>query len=285
MKGIINIGNSCYLNSALQMLLQNIELMRIIIKYGDYTHKLKIFKNFIKEYYFENSNNIINPIEIKKLLDERINKFVGVNQHDSTEVLIFILDILESEFKNIFKLDEFKKIFNLTIKQKIKCKTEECFYKSEKSEINYYLLLSIDNESKTLDDLYNITFNKEIMDKENKYFCDKCNKKSIASKKIKLELNSNNMIVCINRYIFDIDSKQIKKNNQDIDIPLEWIFNSYLQNAIIHYGSVSNGHYISVGKFNNKWYLFNDTNVSEITLENLNNLLKKAYFLYYVKNN
>ena len=283
MKGLINIGNSCYLNAALQMILQNIDLCNLILKYGDYTEKLIIFKNFIIEYHQNNSNNIINPIQIKQLLDQRLTNFIGNDQHDPTEVIPFILDIIELELKNICRIGEFKKIFDIDYNQRIKCKRRDCLNISERIEKNYYILLSMDENCKTLDDLYTKTFNREMFDEENKYFCEQCQKNSVASKKIKIELNSNSMIIGLNRYIYDKNTNSINKNNQDIDIPLEWKFDTYLQNAIIHYGFAEGGHYISLGRFNNKWYSFNDTNISEINENQLSNLLRKAYCLYYVK--
>ena len=64
MKGIRNIGNSCYLNSALQMFMQNIQLCNLIIHFSKYSPKLDVLKNFIYEYH-TGTDNIINPIEIK----------------------------------------------------------------------------------------------------------------------------------------------------------------------------------------------------------------------------
>lgn len=64
-----------------------------------------------------------------------------------------------------------------------------------------------------------------------------------------------------------------------------WRHSNHLQGAVIHYGSLSGGHYVYVGKQNDKWYLFNDSSVSEIRSEDeLKNLLSKAYWLYYKQN-
>ena len=74
MKGIRNIGNSCYLNSALQMFMQNIQLCNLIIHFSKYSPKLDVLKNFIYEYH-TGTDNIINPIEIKELIDDRNHFF------------------------------------------------------------------------------------------------------------------------------------------------------------------------------------------------------------------
>lgn len=78
MKGFINIGNTCYLNSGLQMLIQNKELCNLIIKYSSSSHILQIISKFIMEYYLPDSCPI-SPIEIKKIVEEKKIYLWGLN--------------------------------------------------------------------------------------------------------------------------------------------------------------------------------------------------------------
>jgi ubiquitin C-terminal hydrolase len=284
MKGIINLGNSCYLNAALQLLLQNIELCLLIIKYGDYSEKLQIFKKIIREYYDKSSKDYINPIEVKKLIDERQIEFLDNRQNDSSEAIVFILDIIESELKNLNKKDEYDSLFRINFNQKIKCKRKTCLSIINKNYNEEQLYLPVNPDSKSLDDCYNSNYCREMLEGNNQYFCDKCNTKTNASKKIELLSFSKNLIIGLNRYYYDKKSNNCIKINQDIDIPLEWKFNTILQGAIIHYGNTNGGHLIYIGKYNNIWYIYNDCNISEInSIDNLNNLLRKAYWLFYIK--
>jgi ubiquitin C-terminal hydrolase len=284
MKGIINLGNSCYLNAALQLLLQNIELCILIIKYGDYSEKLQIFKKIIREYYDKSSKDFINPIEVKKLIDERQIEFLDNRQNDSSEAIVFILDIIESELKILNKKDEYDSLFRINFNQKIKCKRKTCLSIINKNYNEEQLYLPVNPDCKSLDDCYNSNYCREMLDGKNQYFCDKCNKKTNASKKIELLSFSKNLIIGLNRYYYDKKSNNCIKINQDIDIPLEWKFNTILQGAIIHYGNTNGGHLIYIGKYNNIWYIYNDCNISEInSIDNLNNLLRKAYWLFYIK--
>ena len=68
MKGFINIGNTCYLNSGLQMLIQNEELCALIMNYASSSPILQTISNFIMEYYSPDPRPI-SPIEIKKILE------------------------------------------------------------------------------------------------------------------------------------------------------------------------------------------------------------------------
>ena len=56
MKGFHNIGNTCYLNSGLQMLIQNKDLCNLIIQNSDNSEILSNISNFINEYYDTNNN-------------------------------------------------------------------------------------------------------------------------------------------------------------------------------------------------------------------------------------
>lgn len=293
MKGIRNIGNSCYLNSALQMFMQNIQLCNLIIHFSKYSSKLDILKNFIYDYHnnttpLESTNesfiyDIINPIEIKELIDDRNNFFLGDYQHDSTEFIIFLLDIIDTEIKNIIKSNQFddvdylKQIYGFTINNIIKCKRKTCLNIINTDITDLILILNIDSDSNNLDQIYDKTYCKEIFTDDNKYFCDKCNKLTIASKKTNVISCSNNLLIFIKRFS--------NLHNQHIDIPLEWKFDTYLQGAIIHYGNNSGGHYIYVGKHNDEWYIYNDSNISKINLNKLNKILAFSYCLYYKKKN
>ena len=77
----------------------------------------------------------------------------------------------------------------------------------------------------------------------------------------------------------------IGENNTSINIPLEWRHGYKLKGGIIHLGSYGGGHYIYYGNENNKWYLANDTNISNINDINkfMNETGNKSYILYYTK--
>jgi len=109
------------------------------------------------------------------------------------------------------------------------------------------------------------------------YLCDSCNKLTIASKKYTVKNCSKHLIVYLKRF------NNINKNNIPIEIPLKWKYDTTLQGAIIHYGSLNGGHYVYIGKYNNKWYLFNDNMVSSINEHQLTSILNNAYCLYYSK--
>ena len=254
MKGLRNIGNTCYLNSGLQMLINNKDLCDLIKKKAEDSIILNKICNFIDLYNDSESSDVIVPHEIKKIVQEKQEIFIGYNQHDSTEFIIYLLDIIDEEIKKSDSLG-ISSLFNIEMNTRIKCKIRDCLQIYNKKEYNNFLLLDIDTNCKSLDDAYRIFKSGEKLDDDNKYYCEKCKTKRIASKRSTIEKWPKYTFIWLKR--FRQNGNKIMKNNQDLDIPLEW-------------------------RHNNKWYLYNDSNVSEINSESeLLRLLAKAYWLCY----
>ncbi len=285
MKGFRNIGNTCYLNSGLQMIVQNKDLCELILKYSAYSDTLKKIGEFIQEYYSPNTDVII-PREIKKIVEEKQEIFSGFNQQDSTEFIIYLLDTIDEEIKKIDKESKgIEPIFGINFNVRIKCKLRECLTIYNRTEKNNFLLLDIDSNCKSLEDAYHTFKSGDKLEADDKYFCEKCQAKRIASKRNAIDTWPNYLFVWLKR--FRQEGKRYVKNSQSLDIPLVWRHDTVLQGAVIHYGSLNGGHYVYVGKQdNNKWYLFNDSSVSEVSTEaELKELLSNAYWLCYKTTN
>ena len=95
LKGIQNIGNTCYMNSAIQLFL-NYKVIKKFLLVNDFTDiKLITLKNFIQTF---------DPKPIKLLLGQKNKQFIGGQQNDSHECLITLLEILEDSIKNEDKI-------------------------------------------------------------------------------------------------------------------------------------------------------------------------------------
>ena len=286
MKGFINIGNTCYLNSGLQMLIQNEELCALIMNYASSSPILQTISNFIMEYYSPDPRPI-SPIEIKKIVEQKQDIFVGFGQQDSTEFIIYLLDIIDEEIK---KADPNSKgvepIFGINFNVKIKCKLRTCLQVYNRKEANNFLLLDIDSKCESLDDAYRIYKGSDKLESDNKYYCEKCNEKRIASKRSEIAEWPKYLFVWLKRY--SQEGRRIRKNTHAINIAKEWRHGNILQGAVIHSGNLNGGHYVYVGTHGqgeaSKWYLYNDSSVSEINSEEeLDSLLSNAYWLCYKK--
>lgn len=279
MKGFNNIGNTCYLNSGLQMLIQNQDLKKLILQYANQSEILQRINNVFEQYY-SNDNSTINPVEIKRIVEEKQEIFAGYGQQDSTEFIIYFLDIIDEEIKKITKTSEIEKLFGINFNIRIKCKLMACLNITNKKEINNFLILDLDSDIKNLDDAYRKFKSGERLDDDNKYFCEACKDKRIASKRSSINAWPKYVNIWFRR--FTQNGNRIIKNDQRINVPLKWRHNLELKGAVVHFGSINGGHYIYVGKNNGEWFIFNDTQVIKMkSEEDLNNLLTNAYSLCY----
>jgi ubiquitin carboxyl-terminal hydrolase 4/11/15 len=144
---------------------------------------------------------------------------------------------------------------------------------------NNYLLLDIGNECKTLDDCYKLSKSADKLCDDNMYNCLNCKMKTIASKRTQVIEWNDNLIIILKR--FKQDGIKLYKNNKELEIPLLWRKKYQLYGGVIHSGALNGGHYTYVGFHNNKWYHFNDSQVSEINDNEISNYTKNAYILYY----
>lgn len=152
------------------------------------------------------------------------------------------------------------------------------------------------NKNITLFDCFDKHCESELLQGENAWFNEKENKKQDVNKKLLFWSLPNIMIIDIKRFITSMTGKS-KKNQQFIDIPINNVdFSKYVEGygkegyiydlyAICnHHGSIDGGHYsATIKNANGKWYNFNDTQVTEILIND--NIISgnTPYCLFYRK--
>ena len=113
--GLSNLGNSCYMNSALQCV-RSVEELTQYFLLGHYKHELnprnplahngevaKVYANLLGELYSESASSSFSPRQFKQVMGKYGPSFSGYGQQDSQEFLLFLLDGLQEDLNRIHK--------------------------------------------------------------------------------------------------------------------------------------------------------------------------------------
>ncbi len=308
LSGIVNLGNTCYINSAIQCLSHTLELTDFFLEKewesyyeaSEYKHKefSKQWHRLLNGLWEENCT--ISPNSLFKLMIKIANEdkltfgFSSYKQNDIQEFIIFVLDVLH---------ESLGKPLDYTPKEN----SLESFYKKKYSKIIelFYgqietIILDIDTNKKlsnsfqpicffslpipkhkediTVKDCLKLYLEEELLDGDNKWFNPKTNEYNVVRKKTKIVVYPQILILCLNRF----DNKG-HKINCDIEVSdLHINGNKYsLYSICNHFGSSLGGHYYSYCKNHNKWYKFDDNVV--IKVESINFNSANNYCLFYRK--
>lgn len=314
--GLGNIGNSCYINAALQIFSQIHEL-------NDYLLTVKNVKRRIDSVITFEWLNLYKMIRDKhcsimpNLFIERVRhvaiqknrqEFSSKDQNDSVDFFEFMLECIHNSLNKIDdtillkrpnqpiyqylgKVEETEHsivsalFLSCTINQYLHPETQKTeFYRIEHE---YRVALSIPEQSVvSLHDCFVETFKEELLTGENEWFDEKENKKKTVLKRSCLCYTPPVLVLHLKRWRMNLSKKNIK-----IDTPLVLDIARFtldktpceyeLFGIINHEGSMNYGHYYTYLQKNQQWFSLNDNFIQSISAENI--IHESNYCLFYRK--
>ena len=137
----------------------------------------------------------------------------------------------------------------------------------------------------------------ESLEKGNEWYCNKCKKRVMASKRIELFYLPRIMCICLTRFLKKGKFKDYTKNSSLVEFPIKDLnmekyicgpdkkFSKYDLYAVSqHYGGMGGGHYTAVCKnIDGNWYEYDDESCTRISSKNV--CTEAAYVLFYRRQN
>lgn len=276
--GLENFGNTCYINSILQLLMRCKDFTdffrhNFVEIDGSKSPVLQHFMTFLDHYAFAPQGKIINPKGVLCLLNDKKNLFSPFQQYDAHEFLIQLLDILDEEVKKIWDKSCSKRFFHY-LYHTIFHNVEDC--QDSKQIPHYEVILTLPFSPCLIESikLYG------SMDMLEDWESERYKKKVRATKCNRIFHWPRYLFIQINRY-----DHNFNKIQDDMEIPMRISeLNYYFVGAVIHHGHTRFGHYVCVLYQDDEFVLCDDENISLMSEQQATSLIKKAYLLLYMKN-
>jgi len=258
-KGLANLGNTCYMNSAIQCLSH---LLEFHPKNDNFLNENKnnddIYGAWLQLQLELWSNDEGGPIVPKPFLQRFINEcqekdicFYNFDQNDTEEFINIFMDLLHQSIKKKIKItiegtvkteidklavkavkswqtffqDDYSYIIQKFYSQLLSITScGECDYVTVNFDPSMTLSLEIPKDASSLYDCLDSYTKKVTLDCDNSWRCDKCKDFVEPEKKIMLWKSSDTFIILLKRY------SQRRKNDNFIEFPVELDMSSYSLN-------------------------------------------------------
>ncbi|KAL4467499.1 hypothetical protein ABPG72_004567 [Tetrahymena utriculariae] len=272
--GFNNLGNTCYLNTALQTLRQ-------INQFNNFLED-KNFSNTLKQLFYGQDD--VRQKNLNIIFD--ISKKYQKHLENGGDAYMCVLNLLEEISSEVLDKEAFKKNFIAIFKDGMYCYRCKQYEQSESCDFIYIKEEIIGIESISLD--------AGILNPQSIYYgcvyqqnCSACNKSTLKPKRelifapkflfFKLIRQENNNQP--SKKTIPVNNKQHQKQKKSIiKIEIKFKLFSYI---LIGFSELYHNHYTYTAKYEDNWYQFSDMDVQKI--EKLDRKQNKKNYLIYMK--
>lgn len=241
MHGFTNIGNTCYFNSAIQCFLHIHDISSHIIhnKYEGSCLFTQIYEKIVNTYF---STREVKVFTLEPLLHEFVKlypRFKIGEPHDAQDALLCIIDILEKEYPIIKDL-LYGETTQVTISPvgKNSIKTPFCIH-----------FLNMGKQIKSINEMIEDGYNWNTIED---YVDDNGKKHHVATTRRTISKKPKILLV-------SFDTKSHVKVEEQLNLGY------VLKGTIIHKGIQWGGHYMSMSKFGEDWFIQDDDSLGKLS--------------------
>ncbi|NXS32376.1 UBP18 hydrolase, partial [Pomatostomus ruficeps] len=315
--GLYNLGQSCCLNSLLQVFLMNIHFTGILRRIKVPSSPAQRRNNvpyqmlLLLEKMQCGKCKAVGPTDLAYCLSEhRVKLFV---QHDAAQLFLTLWNLLKKQMKKPELVEELSDLYTICIQEHLTC--QNCSFEIKSNSTILTLPLPVldanSHRLKTLEECVQYFFHPEELTGQNMCFCQQCERKTTFLQSMKLVHLPQTLTLHLKRFCFE-RSFHTHKLSHCLPFPQELDFNEVLTEnqcqaddsekatwqyelfaVVAHSGSTSCGHYCAYIRSLTecKWYCFNDSEVCQVSWDDVKctyghsslHWRETAYLLIYMK--